>query len=224
MQIPTGNGTFVTAAGSANAGTGAISAGTVTSPSGLTGQDYTVTMGGAGAPGTAATSYVVKNKTTGATVASGSYTSPTTLSFDGMQMQLTGAPDVGDTFSVAPSGYQSVFSTIAGAISALQAPDGTAAEQAQNSAGLSSALGGVGQAITSLSTTQASMGSQLAELQTYGTINSDQTLQDQTETSSIVDLNYAQGVSQLSLQQTQFQAALQSYASISKLSLFNYIS
>jgi len=67
------------------------------------------------------------------------------------------------------------------------------------------------------------MGAQLSELNTYGTVNSDQTLQDQTQMSSIVDLNYAQGASQLSQQQTQYQAALQSYASISKLSLFNYI-
>jgi flagellar hook-associated protein 3 FlgL len=82
----------------------------------------------------------------------------------------------------------------------------------------------VSNAITGLSTTQSSMGAQLQELQTYTTINSDQNLQDQTQVSGIVDLDYASGVSQLTQQQTQFQAALQSYATISKLSLFNYIS
>jgi flagellar hook-associated protein 3 FlgL len=218
MRVPTGNGTFVTAAGSTNTGSGAISVGTVTAPSSLTGDGYTITMGAGGA------SYQVTNTTTGATAASGSYTNPTTVSFDGMQVQLSGAPAAGDTFTVAPSGYQSIFNSIANGIAALQAPTGTAAQAAQNSAAIGGAINGVGQAISNLTTTQASMGSQLAELQTYSTINSDQNLQDQTQASAIVNLDYAQGVSQLSQQQIQFQAALQSYASISKLSLFNYIS
>jgi flagellar hook-associated protein 3 FlgL len=217
MDVPTGNGTFVTAAGSANTGTGAITSGTVTSPSALTGDSYTITMGGGG------TSYTVVDNKTGASVAGGAYTNPTTLSFDGMQVDLSGTPAAGDTFTVAPSGYQSIFSTIAGAIAALQTPTTTTAAAAQSSAAISTALGGTQQAITSLSTTQASMGAQLSELNTYGNVNSDQTLQDQTQMSSVVDLNYAQGASELSQQQTQYQAALQSYASISKLSLFNYI-
>jgi len=129
-------------------------------------------------------------------------------------------------FMDVPTGsgtYQSIFSTVASAISALQTPNSSAAVTAQNSAAITSALGDTQQAITSLSTAQASMGAQLSELSMYGSVNGDQTLQDQTQMSSIVDLNYATGVSQLSQQQTQFQAALQSYAAISKLSLFNYV-
>lgn len=222
-QIPTGNGAFATAAGGSNTGTGSISEGTVTSPTALTGDTYTITMGGGGGAGTPATTYSIVDNTTGAPVALGSYTSPTTLTFAGMEVTLSGGANVGDTFAITPSQNQSVFQTIAGAISALQAPNSTPVQMAQNSAALSSALTNIGQAITSISTTQASLGSQLGELQTYSTINSDQNLQDQTQMSSIVDLDYAQGVSQLTQQQTQYQAALQTYASISKLSLFNYV-
>jgi flagellar hook-associated protein 3 FlgL len=218
MQIPTGNGTFATSAGSGNTGSGSISEGTVVKPSLLTGDSYTIDMGGGSGPGTAATTYTVVDTTTGAPVATGSYSSPTTLTFAGMQVVLSGAANAGDTFAVAPSQNQSVFQTIAGAIAALQGPQGAA-----SSAQLSSALTNLGQAISSISSSQAAMGAQLGELQTYSTINSDQNLQDQTQVSSIVDLDYAQGVSQLTQQQTQYQAALQSYASISKLSLFNYV-
>lgn len=222
MDMPTGNGTFVTAASSGNQGTGAISAGTVTAPSQLTGDTYTISVGAGG------TYQVVdETKTTNPAqpviVASGSYSNPTQLSFDGMQMTLSGSPQPGDTFTVSPSTNQSIFSVIASAINALQTPTTTPAAAAQASAAVTAALGGIQQAISSLSTTQAAMGSQLSELNAYGTVNSDQTLQDQTQMSSIVDLNYAQGASQLSQQQTQYQAALQSYAAISKLSLFNYI-
>jgi len=211
MQVPTGNGVFATAAGAGNLGSGTIAPGAVTNPSALTGDAYSITFGAAG-------SYQVVNTTTGAPVTSGTYSGPTTLAFDGLQVQLGGSPQPSDTFSVAPAATQSVFGVLAGAISALQSPPGAASSSA-----LSNAIQGVGASINSISTSQATMGAQLAELNNYGNINSSQTLNDKAQMSNIVDVNYAQAVSQLSQQQTQFQAALQSYASISKLSLFNYV-
>jgi len=112
---------------------------------------------------------------------------------------------------------------IASAIAALQTPSTSAAADAQRTAAITTALGNAQQAISSLTSTQAAMGAQLSELNTYTTVTGDRTLQDQTQMSSIVDLNYANGASKLSQQQTQYQAALQSYSSISKLSLFNYL-
>jgi flagellar hook-associated protein 3 FlgL len=218
MSIPTGNGTFATAAAAGNTGTGTISAGTVTTPSSLTGDNYSITI----LPG--GTNYQVNDLTKGTTVVpSTALGNPTTLSFDGMQMTLSGAPAAGDSFTVAPSGTQSVFSVLAAAITALQTPSSTAAAAAQRTAAVTTALGNTDQALTSLEASQSAMGAQLSELKSYSTVNGDRTLQDQTEMSSIVDLNYANGASKLAQQQTQYQAALQSYSAISKLSLFNYL-
>ena len=220
MNIPTGNGTFTTAAGAGNTGTGTISAGTVTAPASLTGDNYKIAIDATG------TKYSVTDNTTGNTVVpSTPLGNPsTTVSFDGMQMTLGGAPAANDTFTVAPSGTQSVFAILASAISALQTPSSTPAAAAQISNAVTTALGNSQQALTSLSATQSAMGAQLSELSCYSTINGDRTLQDQTQMSSIVDLNYANGASKLTQQQTQYQAALQSYSAISKLSLFNYLS
>lgn len=219
MQLPTGNGTFVTAAGPGNQGSGVISTGSVGNPGQITGDAYTITFGAGG------TTYGVTDNTTGTVVvpAGTAYANPGTISFGGMQMQISGTPAAGDTFTVKPSGYQSIFSTLASAISTLSTPSGTGTANAQISAGVTAALGNVQQAITNLSSTQSAMGAQLQELATYTTINGDQNTQDQAQMSTIVDLNYAQGASQLAQQQTQYQAALQSYAAISKLSLFNYV-
>jgi flagellar hook-associated protein 3 FlgL len=218
MNVPTGNGSFVTSPVAANTGTGVLSAGTVTSPAALTGDKYSITI----LPG--GTNYQVQDLTKGTTpVASTPLGNPTTLSFDGMQMTLSGAPAAGDSFTVAPSGTQSIFATIAAAISALQTPSSSAAAVAQRSAAMTTALGDTQQAMTSLTSTQSAMGAQLAELSSYSTITGDRKLQDQTQMSSIVDLNYANGASKLAQQQTQYQAALQSYSSISKLSLFQYL-
>jgi len=126
-------------------------------------------------------------------------------------------------FMQVAGGAGSIFDTLKLAISTLRTPNSSPAVTGANAAKITSALGASDKIITSLSTTQASMGAQLGELNTYGSINSDQTLQDQTQMSSIVDLNYAKAASTLSRQQTQYQAALQSYSAISKLSLFNYL-
>jgi flagellar hook-associated protein 3 FlgL len=217
MGIPTGNGTFTTAAGPGNTGSGTISSGSVTAPGSLTGDPYTITIGAGGS------TYTVVDGKTGTTAASGAYTNPTTLNFGGMQMTLAGTPAANDTFTVAPSGTTSIFAMMSAAITALQTPSSSSAAIAQRTTALNTALGNADQAMSALSTTQASMGAQLQELNTYTAVNSDRTLQDQTQMSSIVDLNYAQGASTLARQQTQYQAALQSYSSISKLSLFNYL-
>ena len=112
-------------------------------------------------------------------------------------------------------GTQSVFQMVGNAINALQSSNPTSQS--------GSILTQVDQAITALGTTQASMGAGMQAISAYGNIGASQTLQDQTQSGNIVDTNYAQAASQLSQQQTQFQAALQSYSAISKLSLFNYI-
>jgi flagellar hook-associated protein 3 FlgL len=216
MQIPTGNGSFSTAVGSTNTGSGAISAGSVVTPGALTGDHYVVTFGAGGG------SYSVLDSNTGSTVVNNAtYTAGSPITVAGMQFSISGTPAAGDTFTLAPSTNQSIFSVLSSAISALQ--NAGSATTAQNAASLATALNGVSSSLDSLSTTQASMGTQIAELSAYGNIDSAQTLQDQTQMSAIVDMNYATGVSQLQQQQTQFQAALQSYAAISKLSLFNYI-
>jgi len=225
MSIPAGNGSFSTAAAGntqtngSNQGSGVIGNTSVTSPSALTGDSYTISLD-------ASNQYTVTNtSTTPPTTVLGptAYSDPTTLAFDGMQMTLSGTVMPFDTFKVTPAGTESIFHMLASAISALQTPSGSAASNAQRSSDVTTALGNMGQALTSLTTTQSAMGAQLQELNTYATMNSDRTLQDQTQISSLVDLNYAKGASALAQQQTQYQAALQSYSAVSKLSLFNYM-
>jgi len=52
--------------------------------------------------------------------ATGAFTPGQSIGFDGMQFQYSGATAVGDSFTVAPSTNQSVFTTIANLISTLK--------------------------------------------------------------------------------------------------------
>ena len=219
QKIRPGNGSFVTSASAGNTGTGVIDAGSVSNPSALTGHTYTISFTVSGS----ATTYQVQDTTTNTTVASGNYTSPSTLSFAGQQVTVSGAPASGDTFTVAPAQYQSIFTTVANAIAALQQPAQAPAANAQLQTALGQALSSTGQALDHLTLTQAQVGNQLQQLNQYSSMNDDRTLQANSALSSIQDVDYAKAASQLAQQQTIFQAALQSYSTVSKLSLFNYL-
>ena len=69
----------------------------------------------------------------------------------------------------------------------------------------------------------ADLGSSLAELDAYASLNDDRSLAHQARLSNVEDVDMAQAISQLSREHATYQAALQSYSAISKLSLFNYL-
>jgi flagellar hook-associated protein 3 FlgL len=219
QKIRPGNGSFVTAASSSNTGSGTIDTGAVTNPSALTGDNYAISFSVSGSSST----YQVQDTTTNQTVSSGNYTSPATLAFDGLQVTLSGAPANGDSYTVAPAAYQSIFTTMANAIAALQQPADTPAATAQLQTSVGASLASMSQALDHMTLKQAEVGDQLQQLNSYSSLNSDRQLQANSTLSSIQDLDYAKAATQLAQQQTTYQAALQSYSAVSKLSLFNYL-
>jgi flagellar hook-associated protein 3 FlgL len=219
LKIRPGNGTFTTAAASGNTGTARIDPGSVLNPSALTGSSYAVQFSVAG--GT--TTYQVVRASDSAVVASGNYTSPGNIQFDGQQVTISGTPANGDAFQVAPASFQSLFDTVKAAVQLLSTGAGTPAAEAQFQSTLSSLGASVDGALDHLSLARSQYGTSLSELDGYSQLNDDRTVQYQTRLSSVEDLDLAQAMSQLSQRQTTYQAALQSYSSISKLSLFNYL-
>jgi len=218
-KIAGGNGTFATSATSTNTGSGIIEPGSVSDPSKLTGDNYTISFSGSGS----ALTYSIQNTTLNTTVATGNYGDPTTLQFDGMAIKVSGAPAAGDTFKVAPAGTQSIFTTMAQAIANLQTPASTPAASARFTTAREGQLAAIDQAMTHISLQQSTIGTQLNELDAYQSLNSQDTLDSKTQLSHVQDLDYAQAASQLAQKQMSYQAALQSYTMISKLSLFQYL-
>jgi flagellar hook-associated protein 1 FlgK len=85
-------GPLVASAGSGNTGTGSITSATVPSTAAWTRGNYTLTF-------SSPTAYTVTNAG-GATVASGTYTAGTPITFDGIDVTLSGAPAANDTFAI----------------------------------------------------------------------------------------------------------------------------
>ena len=135
----------------------------------------------------------------------------------GLSMTVSGTPAVGDTISVDPN--SSVFSTISNAATSIaNAANSTAATQA-----VTQALHNIDISLARVSNVQGQAGNLLNVAANISSTNDSHTTQQQTNLSNAQDANMVQSISLLQNQQTGYQAALQSYAQIQKLSLFTYI-
>jgi len=215
MNLPAGNGTFTTAAGAANTGGASISPGTVTSPSQWVPDTYTITF-------TDATDYTVTNSG-GATVTTGTYDSTKggSISFNGIQVAVSGPPASGDTFTVAPAGQSSAFATLSGLVSTLSSPTLNAG---QITTQINQALTQIDGALNNLGNVQASVGGRLNAVTSSQSAAQSRQTDLTTQVSNIQSTDYAAATTQLSSEEITLQAAEQSYASLAKLSLFNYVS
>jgi flagellar hook-associated protein 3 FlgL len=217
MNIPAGNGTFTTSAASTNTGSGSIAAGTVTDASewAAGAGTYTISF-------ISPTAYELVNSA-GTVVNQGTYDSTTggTISFNGIQVTLSGAPAAGDQFTVAPAGTSSAFATLQSLITTLNS---TSLNSGQRATQITQALEQINSAVNNLNDVQASVGARINAVTASQSSEQSNQTDYQTQISNLSDTDYAAATTQLSTEEVALQAAEESYASLAKLSLFNYIS
>ena len=217
MRIKNGNGTFIAQAASANVGSGIASSGAVTNPALLTGNNYQVTFSVAAG----VTTYGVTNTTPGALVpvpvAAGTpYVSGQIISFDGLQLDVTGAPASGDVFTVTPSTNESIFKTITNLITALRTPSPLGGA-------IATAINGLDRGIDNVLTVRTSLGARLNELEALQSAGESMGVQYKQTLSQLQDVDLNKAISDLNQQKTSLEAAQKSFLAVSGLSLFNYM-
>ena len=213
-QTKTGNGTFAVAATAGNSGSGIVGATTVSNPAAYDGGTYSITFGAAGA-------YQV---TKGATVVTtGSYTDGGTIAFNGVQVTLSGQPASGDSFSLAPSTNQSVFTTVQNLVSALQSGVTNAASSTALNNSINSAINNIDQALSQSSNVRATVGGRLNSITTQQSVATSQQTQLQQSISTLQSLDFAKAITTLDQQNTTLSAALQAFTLTQGLSLFKFL-
>ena len=214
-QIKTGNGIFTVTPNAANTGTGVLGATTVTGAAGYSGGTYSIDF-------TAPNAYRVLDSNNNV-VTSGTYTSGQTITFGGAQVTLTGQPAAGDSFSVAPSGNQSLFTTVQNLINSLQTGGSSPATLPKLNNAVAAALNNIDQAISQTSTVQAGVGGRLNTITTQQSVATSQQTQLQKSISSLQGLDYASAITTLDSQNTNLSAAMQAYTLTQGLTLFKFI-
>lgn len=218
-RIKNGNGTIVAAAATTNTGTGVINPATVTNLADPNlRQPVTITFTGLATFDVSSPTSVPPLALTGVP-----YTAGSAISYNGWTMNITGAPQPGDTFTVQPSSNVSMFETLGDLITLLETPVSGAAGNANLSNGLNTALSNLDNALQNVLTVRASVGARMNEVDSVKSTGEDLQLQYQQTISNLQDLDYAKAISDLTRQQVNLEAAQKSFVSIQGLSLFNYI-
>jgi len=213
-QIKTGNGTFTVAAAAGNTGAGIVGATTVSNPAAYDGGTYVIKFT---APGT----YQV---TEGATlVTTGSYTDGTTIAFNGVQVTLNGQPTSGDSFTLAPSANQSMFTTVQNLVTALQTGVTTPGSSAALSNSINSAINNIDQALSQTSNVRATIGGRLNSITTQQSVATSQQTQLKQSITNLQGLDYASAITTLDQQNTTLSAALQAFTMTQGLTLFKFL-
>jgi flagellar hook-associated protein 3 FlgL len=215
VNVPQGNGTFVLNAPSTNTGSGII-AGSVQSSAAWVPDDYTLTF-------TSPTSWQVTDSGSNVVTNGTNYVAGTAIAFNGVQVSVTGTPATGDTFAIAQSRSEDVFTTIDSLVSAVGSGQGNDASKAQFQNQINKVLQQLDQAETHFMNIRTSVGARLSMLQNVESTRQDSSLQIETSISAISGSDYTEAVSRLTQQTLGLQAAQQSYVKIAQLSLFSYL-
>lgn len=143
----------------------------------------------------------------------------------GMNITVSGDPKAGDSFQVAASAPQSIFDTLDAAIRTVQTAGNTdgSTKSALLTQGLTNSLAEIDTQLNRISTVRGLAGDLLNQANRMNSSLLALNEQVESQRSAAEDIDPVAALSQLKTQETAVSAALQSYASIQKLSLFNYI-
>lgn len=216
VNIAEGNGVFVADAAAANTGSGIVAGSSVNDPGAWAPDDYTLNF-------ITPTSWEVVDSSA-AVVTAGTYTPPAgSISFNGISVNLTGAPAAGDAFSIDRSRTEDLFATLQDLAAALESGTTTTAQQAQFGTDIGRALQQLDAGMDHLLTVRAEVGTRLSSLESQDSSRADERLEIERRTSELRDLDYAEAITRMNQQLVGLQAAQASYSRISQLSLFDYL-
>ncbi|OBV40561.1 flagellar hook-associated protein FlgL [Janthinobacterium psychrotolerans] len=226
----TGNGKFTVTPDSGNyarGGAGIVTSSTVTDASKLTGNKYEIKFSVTGTGDAAVTSYTINDLTLGQTVPNPAvpmtYKSGDAINFDGQQVIIGGKPGDQDSFAVAPSSKESLFTTVTNLIGSLRLSGNGDAGQARLANNLSAASSVLSTAYDNVLSVTAKVGARMKELDYLASAGDDLDLQYSATLSDLQDLDMVKTVSLFTQQQITLQAAQKTFTQVSGLSLFNYI-
>ena len=232
MNVPTGNGVYTVSLGTTNSGNVFSDVGTVSDPTAAAVAGYSHTVQFAvTATIPPVTTYTVTNNTTSDTSAPAPYIAGQPITFDGMTMTVRGTPANDDTLELNPSATNGngtgLFGVLDSAIAGMYAPGSNTKGANSSSAALhqsiARSLAEMDAGMDRLGSVRAQAGVLLNRADTISNIQDARDIQLQADKSRAEDIDMVKGISDFQNQQTGYQAALQSYAQVQKLSLFNYI-
>ncbi|XOZ34384.1 flagellar hook-associated protein FlgL [Halomonadaceae bacterium KBTZ08] len=222
--IPSDRPTFNTRASDTNTGSGRISTGVVADreefESFYSGGDYpedlVVEFSNGG------NEFTVKSRKDGQEfISNQTYTSGNPIEVKGMRFEVSGDPDDGDAFVVETGDQQSIFGTMEKMIEGLETHPNTPEGREALEDTIDQGLANLQHAEDRATEIQSGVGTRLNTVESTKEFLKDSDLLAKETLSNLEDVDYAEAISRLTQQNFTLQAAQQSFAQISRLSLFD---
>lgn len=178
--------------------------------------------------------YTVTRVSDGGVISAGTPSAPllnvpfvagTAIEFEGLHIQLSGAPANGDTIDVTSvaAGKLDMFSAIEKLVVGLEGGVGAPANPVELGELVADSLLSLDGALENILNTQAQIGGRMNVIEDAAELNDQKSLINQQVRSDLQDLDYADALSKLSLQSFILEATQSSFVKISNLSLFNFL-
>ena len=151
-----------------------------------------------------------------------------TVAVAGVSITLQGVPADGDQVQVrpanAPEANQDLFKSLKDAIDVLEMDQqGTAENRALFRNTINTVMRELDNNLDNVLTVRASVGARLNELDVVDSVAGNRMLNYEQTLSDLIDLDYAQAISEYSLRQVGLQAAQKAFVDIKSMSLFDYL-
>jgi flagellar hook-associated protein 3 FlgL len=197
----------------ANVGSGLIAPASVVDSSLYVAGDYEIRFVAAGV-------YDVFDVAGGVNIVTGAtFTDGQNIDFQGVRTSITGAPAVGDVFTIGAGQFQDVFSIVAGLSETLRSePDADI-----RAANIGQSLADLDAAFENALNARTQLGGRLNAMEAQREDNEAQVFVSRSTLSTLRDTDLAEAISQLTLEQTTLDAAQAVFARITSSSLFNFL-
>ncbi|MEZ9821039.1 flagellar hook-associated protein FlgL [Shewanella sp. 10N.286.45.A1] len=143
------------------------------------------------------------------------------ITVDGIELQLKGTPEAGDTFELAPEQNSNIFDTLNSAIALLE--DGSKLNSPQGQAEMAQLLNNVSSGQEQMATSRSVAGNSLKSLENYTSTHKDEQLVNQSALSLLEDLDYAEAITEFEKQQMSLNAVSSVFSKVGSMSLFDYL-
>lgn len=143
------------------------------------------------------------------------------VSFNGIEVTLSGNPVAGDSFTIEPLETVSIFDAFNQAITFLESPDATTTDQGKSQ--LAQLLNDIDSGQNQVSTARSIAGNNLKGLESISSNHSEEKIINSSALSMLEDLDFAEAITEFEKQQLALNAISSVFSSVGSLSLFDYI-
>ncbi|GLP94985.1 flagellar hook-associated protein FlgL [Paraferrimonas sedimenticola] len=218
MQIANPSGDYRASYDAGNTGDGFLESAKITDPANHTADDFRYQFVGDGSGGME----LQVLDSGGNTVHTQSPFDPSQpLKFNGMEVQFSGTPEIGDVIDTTPGSSFDVFSSLNQAIDLLNADPGLESPAGQKE--LAQLLNDIDQGLASIHLKRGEFGNTLKSLDSFQQAHEETRLLNETALSPLQDVDYAEAITLFEQQMLALNAVNNTFSKVNTISLFNYI-